>query len=68
MFFSGDAIYDGPLLDNLHHSKIADYIETTLRLMSLPVTTVHAGHEPSFGRQRLLEIAQQQLDRWNAIR
>lgn len=68
LLFSGDAIYDGPLLDNLHHSNIADYIETTLRLMSLPVTTVHAGHEPSFGRSRLLEIARQQLCRWDAIR
>jgi len=68
LLFSGDTIYDGTLLDNLHHSNIADYIETTLRLMTLPVSTVHAGHEPSFGRDRLHEIAQAQLERWDALR
>jgi hypothetical protein len=26
------------------------------RLRDLPVTTVHGGHEPSFGRDRLREI------------
>jgi len=26
------------------------------RLRDLPVRTVHAGHDPSFGRERLLEL------------
>lgn len=62
--FSGDAIYDGPLLDNLHHSNIADYIKTMERLRKLPVNIVHAGHEPSFGRERLREIADCYLSQW----
>ena len=54
--FSGDAIYDGPLLDELEGSDIDAYLSTMRRLRELPVTTVHAGHEPSFGRQRLVEL------------
>ena len=54
--FSGDAIYDGPLLDELGHSDIDDYIRTMRRLRELPVTVVHAGHDPSFGRARLVEL------------
>jgi glyoxylase-like metal-dependent hydrolase (beta-lactamase superfamily II) len=62
--FSGDAIYDGPLLDMLHHSNIPDYIRTMERLRELPVKTVHAGHDPSFGRERLRQIADTYLKRW----
>lgn len=62
--FSGDAIYDGPLLDTLHHSSIPDYIKTMKRLRELPVRTIHAGHDPSFGRDRLIEIADYQLRKW----
>lgn len=64
ILFSGDAIYDGPLLDNLHHSSIADYRRTLDRLRGLPVETIHAGHEPSFGRDRLIELIDDQLKRW----
>lgn len=62
--FSGDAIYDGPLIDNLHHSSIADYARTMHRLKTLPVETIHAGHEPSFGRARLIELIDSQLAHW----
>lgn len=55
--FSGDAIYDGPLLDELAESDIDDYCMTMERLLTLPVTVVHAGHDPSFGRDRLHELA-----------
>lgn len=55
--FSGDAIYDGLLLDELEDSSIADYITTMKRLRELPVSIVHGGHEPSFGRSRLVELA-----------
>lgn len=55
--FSGDAIYDGPLLDQLPESNINHYIGTMQRLLRLPVRIVHAGHDPSFGRERLTEIA-----------
>jgi glyoxylase-like metal-dependent hydrolase (beta-lactamase superfamily II) len=63
ILFSGDAIYDGPLLDELHHSDIAAYIRTMRRLRALPVRVVHAGHDPSFGRDRLVELADAYLRR-----
>jgi glyoxylase-like metal-dependent hydrolase (beta-lactamase superfamily II) len=61
--FSGDAIYDGPLLDELPDSSIADYCRTMERLLTLPVDVVHGGHDPSFGRDRLHELARQYLER-----
>lgn len=61
--FSGDAVYDGPLLDELGDSDIAVYCTTMERLLELPVTVVHAGHDPSFGRDRLREIASAYLDK-----
>ncbi|HEY4331304.1 MAG TPA: MBL fold metallo-hydrolase, partial [Ilumatobacteraceae bacterium] len=61
--FSGDAIYDGPLLDELAESDIDAYCTTMERLLTLPVTVVHAGHDPSFGRDRLRELARNYLER-----
>ena len=63
VFFSGDAIYDGPLIDGLPESSVAQYIETMKRLRELPVRIVHGGHEASFGRARLIEIADSYLRR-----
>jgi glyoxylase-like metal-dependent hydrolase (beta-lactamase superfamily II) len=54
--FSGDAIYDGPLLDEIDGAHIPTYVRTMKRLRDLPVEVVHAGHEPSFGRARLIEL------------
>jgi glyoxylase-like metal-dependent hydrolase (beta-lactamase superfamily II) len=61
ILFSGDAIYDGPLLDMLPDSSIRNYIATMKRLRSLPVTMVHGGHEPSFGRERMVALIDQYL-------
>jgi glyoxylase-like metal-dependent hydrolase (beta-lactamase superfamily II) len=55
--FSGDAIYDGALLDDLPDSDVPDYLTTMRRLRELPVSVVHGGHEPSFGRARMIELA-----------
>ncbi len=66
ILFSGDAVYDGPLLDNLEDSNIDDYIVTMERLRALPVSVVHGGHDPSFGRDRLIEICDQYLAKWGA--
>jgi glyoxylase-like metal-dependent hydrolase (beta-lactamase superfamily II) len=57
ILFSGDAIYDGALLDMLPDSDVQDYIRTMQRLRALPVTIVHGGHEPSFDRARMIQIA-----------
>ena len=63
VLFSGDAVYDGPLLDGNANSDIAAYGDTMRRLMALPVEVVHGGHEPSFGRNRLIELCDAYLQR-----
>jgi glyoxylase-like metal-dependent hydrolase (beta-lactamase superfamily II) len=63
ILFSGDAIYDGPLLDELPGSDIAVYIKTMRRLLELPVRVVHAGHDPSFDGSRLRFLARQYLEK-----
>jgi glyoxylase-like metal-dependent hydrolase (beta-lactamase superfamily II) len=61
--FSGDAIYDGPLLDEVCGADIDSYVATMQMLRSLPVEVVHGGHDPSFGRDRFVEIIDHYLDR-----
>lgn len=56
IFFSGDIVYDGPLVDDAYHSDRSVYAETMERLRSLPVTVVHGGHFPSFGLTRFRQI------------
>lgn len=56
ILFSGDTVYDGPLIDDFYHSVVEDYVRSMERLQTLPVTTVHAGHFASFGRERLMEL------------
>jgi glyoxylase-like metal-dependent hydrolase (beta-lactamase superfamily II) len=65
--FSGDAIYDGPLIDNLHHSNIGSYKKTMRRLIDIAPQTVHAGHDASFGLARLRDIAELHLAKWNHL-
>ena len=54
--FSGDVIYDGALIDNAWHSDPERYLESLERLRHLKITQVHAGHEASFARDRMLEL------------
>ncbi len=54
--FSGDAVYDGPLLEGFYPGGPDAYVATMERLRALPVRVVHGGHEVSFGRERLVEI------------
>jgi glyoxylase-like metal-dependent hydrolase (beta-lactamase superfamily II) len=63
ILFSGDAIYDGPLLDEIPGSDIPVYCDTMRRLEALDVRVVHAGHDPSFDGRRLKELARDYLDR-----
>jgi glyoxylase-like metal-dependent hydrolase (beta-lactamase superfamily II) len=51
--FSGDVIYDGGLLDSLPGSDPEEYARSLRRLRDLPVHVTHAGHGPSFDRDRL---------------
>jgi glyoxylase-like metal-dependent hydrolase (beta-lactamase superfamily II) len=66
ILFSGDAIYDGLLFDFLPESNIADYVETMRRLRELPASIVHGGHEPSFGRERMIAIIDDYVARKSA--
>lgn len=59
--FSGDAIYDGPLLDAIDGADLEAYIRTMKRLRELPVSVVHGGHDPSFGKVRLVELVDKYL-------
>ena len=63
VLFSGDAVYDGPLLDENTNSDVEAYCDTMRRLSALPVEVVHGGHEPSFGRTRLIELCDDYLAR-----
>ncbi|NKC00659.1 MAG: MBL fold metallo-hydrolase [Pseudomonadales bacterium] len=60
--FSGDAIYDAQLLDELPGSDQSHYQATMRRLLELPASVVHGGHDESFGRSRLIEIATDYLN------
>ena len=51
--FSGDTVYDGPLIDDFYHSDGTDYVASMERLRGIPARVVHAGHFASFGRARL---------------
>jgi len=61
--FSGDAVYDGPLLDEIPGSDIPAYLKTMRRLETLPARVVHGGHDPSFDGGRLRLLAREYLDR-----
>ena len=64
--FAGDVVYDGPLLYQGRGMSVLDYIASFRRLRALPVTVVHAGHEASFGRERLHAIIDEYMRRWDA--
>jgi glyoxylase-like metal-dependent hydrolase (beta-lactamase superfamily II) len=63
VLFSGDAVYDGPLLDEIPGADLDDYVRTMEMLHDLPVEVVHAGHDPSFGRARLQELTRAYLEK-----
>ncbi len=52
VLFSGDALYDGQLLDDLAHSHVADYAQTMEQLRNLDIHIGHGGHGPSFDNSR----------------
>ncbi|HZF35667.1 MAG TPA: MBL fold metallo-hydrolase [Candidatus Angelobacter sp.] len=52
ILFSGDTIYDGPLIDDV----VEDYIRSMERLRAIPVRVVHGGHFASFSGERFIEL------------
>jgi len=65
--FSGDALYDGPLLDNLHHSDPGILKQTLARIRVLAPETIHGGHYPSFGRDHAEDLIGRYLSGGNRI-
>ncbi|RWM91124.1 MAG: MBL fold metallo-hydrolase [Mesorhizobium sp.] len=61
MLLSGDIVYDGPLIDDVYHSDIGDYVETLLAMRNLDVSVVHGGHFPSFGKVRYRQVIDEYL-------
>ena len=62
ILFSGDAVYDGELIDDNYHSDMDAYVATMERLLEIPARIVHAGHFPSFDGARLRVLIRQYLD------
>lgn len=62
ILFSGDIVYDGPLIEDTYHADSADYYRSMVRLYDLPVRVVHGGHFPSYDRQRHRKIIRNWLD------
>lgn len=67
LFFSGDAIYDDRLIDDLPDSDRAAYRRTMQRLLDLPIRIGHGGHGPSFDCKRMREIAASYLRKTEEI-
>jgi glyoxylase-like metal-dependent hydrolase (beta-lactamase superfamily II) len=62
LLIAGDAIYDGGLVDDLHHSDRTAYRATMHRLLSLPVRHVWPGHGTEFDGTRMRALAREWLD------
>jgi len=60
--FSGDIVYDGPLIEDTYHANAQDYYKSMQRLYDIPVQIVHGGHFASYGRVRHREIIRAWLD------
>jgi glyoxylase-like metal-dependent hydrolase (beta-lactamase superfamily II) len=63
LLFSGDAIYDEELIDDLPDSDRLAYRRTMQRLLDLPISIGHGGHGPSFDGTRMRAIATAYLHR-----
>ena len=59
--FSGDAIYDGVIVDNLPGSDAEVYRATMKRLAELPVAQVFGGHNAPMTRTQMLDVIEKYL-------
>lgn len=67
ILFSGDIVYDGPLVEDTYHANAEDYLASMKRLYDLPVSIVHGGHFPSYGPERHRAIIKAWLQDKGAI-
>jgi glyoxylase-like metal-dependent hydrolase (beta-lactamase superfamily II) len=56
ILFSGDIVYDGPLIEDTYHANAQDYLRSMRRLLEYPVRVVHGGHFPSYDGRRHREL------------
>ncbi|MEM6974436.1 MAG: MBL fold metallo-hydrolase [Pseudomonadota bacterium] len=54
--FSGDLVYDGPLVEDTYHADLDAYVASMQRLLEIPARTVHGGHFPSYDGRKHREI------------
>jgi glyoxylase-like metal-dependent hydrolase (beta-lactamase superfamily II) len=59
--FSGDAVHDDVLIDEIAGADIGDYVASLRRLRELPVRIVHPGHGPGFQGSRMRELIDEYL-------
>ncbi|MCC9624065.1 MBL fold metallo-hydrolase [Thalassospira sp. MA62] len=52
MLFSGDIVYDVPLIKDTYHANAKDYLHSMKRLCDVPVRTVHGEHFASYSDER----------------
>lgn len=62
ILFSGDIVYDGPLIEDTYHADARDYVASMERLLALPVRIVHGGHFASYDGSRHRTIIRAWLD------
>lgn len=63
VLFSGDILYDGPLVEDTYHSNADDYLASMERLLAIPARIVHGGHFPSFSGERYRTLIRDWLAR-----
>ena len=56
ILFSGDIVYDGPLIEGTGPAEAAEYHHSMVRLFDLPVRVVHGGHFPSYDGARHRQV------------
>ncbi|MBY5571766.1 MBL fold metallo-hydrolase [Rhizobium leguminosarum] len=62
IFFSGDAIYDGTLVDDLPGCDKSAYRKSMHRLRDLDISVAYGGHGAPMSRERMRMIANAYLD------
>jgi glyoxylase-like metal-dependent hydrolase (beta-lactamase superfamily II) len=63
ILFSGDVIYDGPLIDDIIGCNFENSLKTMHRLRTLDVRIVHPGHGEDFGQARMQQLADEYIAR-----
>jgi glyoxylase-like metal-dependent hydrolase (beta-lactamase superfamily II) len=61
VLFTGDALYDGPLIDDFPHSDVGSYMHTMEQLRALDIRIGHGGHGPSFDHARKDQLVEDYL-------